>query len=118
MIMANSGALPRLLYEHEAAAELRISIDTLRRVRKRGEIAARLIGRRWRYTEADLLEFQESRKVELWGETRIGSVKSPGIGSLGGQSRRTGTQLGMTMTVVDGGRAAHLLAQQIFGKPK
>ncbi|NVN30598.1 helix-turn-helix domain-containing protein [Endobacter medicaginis] len=42
--------LPRLMKEREVAVELGVSIDTVRRLRKRGEIGHTKIGDRLRYT--------------------------------------------------------------------
>jgi len=116
--MTRSGTVPEMLFEDEAAAKLRISIDTLRRIRKRGEITSRKISGRWRYTDADLMEYQESQKVESWVARNNESAKSPDTGSLGVQSRRTGMRPGTIMTAVNEARVAHHLAQTIFGKPK
>lgn len=51
--------LPRLLREADAAAQLRISVVTLRRIRSRGEIAHVRIGRKAMYAEQHLLEYLE-----------------------------------------------------------
>ncbi|WP_374710689.1 helix-turn-helix domain-containing protein [Inquilinus ginsengisoli] len=109
--------LPPLLFEDEAAAALRVSVATLRRIRKRGEISTRLISGRWRYTHADLVEYQENQKVGACVE-RAGPVRSQATGLPGDQNRRTGMRLGTTMTAVSEARVAHHLAQAIFGKPK
>lgn len=72
--------LPSLLTEQEVASQRRISVETLRRIRRRGEIAARRIGGRWRYTDSDVLDYQESQKVEAWRGKKVDSEKSQDTG--------------------------------------
>jgi excisionase family DNA binding protein len=50
----------RLLTLGEAAEILRLNPRTVRAYVKRGEIEARIIGRRWRFRRADLDAFFES----------------------------------------------------------
>jgi excisionase family DNA binding protein len=46
-----------LLTPREAAARLRVSVDTVDRERRRGHLGALKVGRQWRYTEPDLAEY-------------------------------------------------------------
>jgi len=55
--------LPKLMKEREAAKALGVSLETLRRIRKRGEIRFRLIGGRIHYTEQDLLDYIDDRSI-------------------------------------------------------
>jgi excisionase family DNA binding protein len=50
----------RLLTLQEASAVLRLNPRTVREYVQRGEIEARIIGRRWRFRRADLDAFFES----------------------------------------------------------
>jgi excisionase family DNA binding protein len=54
----------RLLTLREAADVLRLNPRTVRAYVKRGEIEARIIGRRWRFRRADLDAFFE--KAARW----------------------------------------------------
>uniref|UniRef100_UPI0039A6421E helix-turn-helix domain-containing protein n=1 Tax=Brucella pseudintermedia TaxID=370111 RepID=UPI0039A6421E len=110
--------VPKLLTEREVAEILRISVCTLQRRRRNGEITARRIGAGWMYTEADILEYQERQKVVAWRESQIGQRKLPDFGYPSAPTPQNTMQLGTTTTV--GGidrHAASRLAQTIFKKP-
>ena len=63
--------MTKLLSMQEAAEFLNISIDTLRRIQKKGEIAFSLIGGNWKISQNDLFEYYEKNKrkpVQTAGE--------------------------------------------------
>ena len=49
--------LPAILTPEEAAAFLRVHMNTLLKLLKTGEIPARRVGRAWRINRADLLRY-------------------------------------------------------------
>jgi excisionase family DNA binding protein len=55
-----------LLTLREAAEVLRLSTRRVREYAQRGEIEARIIGRRWRFRRADLDDFYE-KAPRSWG---------------------------------------------------
>lgn len=112
-MMRNLLAIPRLLTEQQTAEALGVSIYTVQRERKRGHLAGRLIGNRWRYTEADIVDYIERKKACPAGGM-TGPDRSEITGSAGGRIPRSGAAPGSTPP---GDRlAAHRLAQQTFGK--
>ncbi|WP_084032709.1 helix-turn-helix domain-containing protein [Chelativorans sp. J32] len=116
---ASPTRLPLLLTECEAAEKLRISVDTLRRIRKRGEIAARRIGGRWRYTDEDILEYQEGQKVAAWRGRVVELERSAVTGYRSGPTQPITTPRGTTTTAAAIDRhAASRLAQTIFARPR
>ena len=105
--------LPILMKEQRAALELDISIDTLQRIRKRGEISFRKVGSRYRYTPKDLLEYLENQRTPCQKNV---SVKSADSGSPTEPEARSGISHG-SIPQLDKQNAA-ALASQTFGKPK
>jgi excisionase family DNA binding protein len=55
---------PRLLRPTEVAAELRIGIETVRRLLRSGALQGSLIGRQWRIERTKLDEFVSQTKTE------------------------------------------------------
>ena len=55
----NSVPLP-LLTREEVAARLKVTTRTVAEYQARGELHGRLLGNRWRYTEASLCTFLEA----------------------------------------------------------
>lgn len=97
--------------EREAADWLRVSIDTLRRIRTRREIGFIKIGGRFRYTQNHLADYLESRSVMPCQES-----KSQDTGSPSGHVRACGTPPGSTSGLDK--QSATRLASMTFGKPK
>ena len=108
--------LPTLFTEHEAARTLGVSIDTMRRVRRRGEIGYRIIARRPKYTAEDLRRYIDEQAVEPCQSEINGSAESADTASPARQSRRTGKSPGLTRVVGNADAAA--LARQTFTKPR
>ena len=107
--------LPRLYTEREGASELRVSVDTLQRERKRGRIAFTRIGRRIRYTEEHLRQYIENR-TEQCRVNRTSDLSSLGSsGSVDDPTQTNGAEPGSTP--MHDKHAAHLLAQAIFKPP-
>jgi hypothetical protein len=61
--MADLVELPKLLTEHQAADVLGVSVDTVRRERRRQRIAHTSIGGRIRYIEKHLADYIQSNEV-------------------------------------------------------
>lgn len=114
--MSEPTCLPELIPERVAAERLGISVDTLQRIRARGEIAWRKIGGRVKYTDADLAEYVERVRVGPCG----GSNETSGSGSLeaAASPRRAGVRTGRShgSTPIDSAVAARL-AQRTFARP-
>ena len=117
MAMTDVVKLPPLLYEEPAAKALGISVATLQRIRKRGEIAARRIGRRWRYTAADLIEYQERQKVPACPQPSVDNPKLRDIGSANAPTPTIGAPHGTRTAEAIDKHDALRLAQLTFGKP-
>ena len=96
----NLSFLPRLLSEREAARTLGVSVDTLRRERKRGRIGHTFIGGRPRYTPQYLMAYVSAREVEPCKPTSDQSVraKSASIGSADDQTALSGAGRGSILT--------------------
>ncbi|WP_161773066.1 helix-turn-helix domain-containing protein [Mesorhizobium hungaricum] len=102
--------------EGEAAKALGVSIDTLQRMRKRGDISYLKVGGRYRYTQQILLDYIENRTVKACANSESGSEKLPGTGSPSGRAPECGMRPGSTP--LPDKQSAFLSAQQTFGKPK
>ncbi|WP_140986813.1 helix-turn-helix domain-containing protein [Asticcacaulis tiandongensis] len=113
--MSNLALFPKLMSEKEASEMLGISVDTIQRIRKRGEIAFRKIGGRYRYTISDLNEYAENQRVEPCQRVQK-SAKSGASGSHNAPAPLSGTSHG-SIPALDRQNASQL-AQAIFGKPK
>ncbi|WAC49732.1 helix-turn-helix domain-containing protein [Asticcacaulis sp. SL142] len=103
-----------LISEKAAADILGVSMDTIQRIRKRGEIGFRKIGCRYKYTVSDLNEYSDNQRIAPCQREK--SAKSEGSGSQNGRGRLSGTSPGSTS-----GHDRHVasqLAASIFGKPK
>jgi hypothetical protein len=105
---------PKLWSEQESAAQLGISVSTLRRERRLGRIGYTMIGGRPRYTEQHLTAYIVAREVTPCEATnnptdrgRSDSFGSAGVGTAG-----CGTVHGSTPGPDK--RAEHLLALQIL----
>ncbi|MFT4095760.1 MAG: helix-turn-helix domain-containing protein [Rhodoblastus sp.] len=103
-----------LLDEKTAAERLGISVYSLARIRKRGEIAYTEIGGRIRYPASAIPAFISSRTVPPCPTTNV--LKSTGSGSPAIPTAPSGKPHGSTG--MSGKHGAHLLAQAIFKKPK
>lgn len=111
-----SGGLPELITEQEVAELFRCSVDTIRRERKRGHIGHTCVGARIFYTEDQLVNYLDFKKVEPCQENvQIGQDKSVTTGSRYDRTAQFGAALGLTHTLDR--HAAHHLAQLTFGKP-
>ena len=64
--MALSADAPELMNTEEAAAFLGVNEEVLRRWSRRGKVPAGKLGREWRFSKRQLLEF-----VEAGGTTRL-----------------------------------------------
>ena len=56
-------AITKLMSMSEVAEYLGVSVDTVRRIHKRGELAFSLIGGNWKISLDDLIRYYESQKV-------------------------------------------------------
>jgi excisionase family DNA binding protein len=101
--------VPHLLTEAEAARKLGIHVNTLRNIRRRGEISCRQVGKRARYTADDLNEYL-ARGWQTNNDSRSETTSSPNAMDLNNGAGRGSTP------VLDK-HVAHLLAQRTFGKP-
>jgi len=111
--MAEPIRLPRLLKEREAADALGVSVDTLRRERRRNRIGFTMIGGRVRYTEGHLAHYIEDRSIEpCGGRDRTSASRSENTGSLGGPTAAPGAGPGSTNGLDR--HAAHLSARMIL----
>ncbi|MFQ5564202.1 MAG: helix-turn-helix domain-containing protein [Parvularculaceae bacterium] len=78
--------LPRLLTEREAASRLRIHIATLQRIRRRGEIRFRRVGRQVRYLEDWITEYLEAAPWPVRNDPDNSAI----TGSRAGRDRTNG----------------------------
>jgi hypothetical protein len=107
---------PHLLTEQQAADALGVSIDTLRRERKRRRIGHVMIGRRPRYTHWQLAEYVSIREVKPCDEdsNQLAPDKSATTGSASGGIAPCGAEHGSTPTLDR--RAEHRSALMILQK--
>jgi len=116
MIQDSFSRVPRLMSEHEAARVLHCSIDTLRRVRKRGEIGYTMVSGRVFYTEKQIAEYLERQRVDpCHDQNKTEQDKSGTTGSRSAQTVPSGAGHGSTRT--PDRHDAHRLAQRTFGTP-
>lgn len=102
--------LPKLYTEREVADYLEVSIETVRRERRRGNISHTKIGKKIRYTQQHIQEYLHEQTCPA------NDSKSETTGSQSGQTAQSGAQPGST-TLVDK-QNVHHLAQQTFKKRK
>ena len=108
---------PPPLFEHEVAEWLRVSIDTVRRERRKGRIKYKMIGGRPRYRHEWVADYIDSNGVSPCLEGEPESVsKSAHTGSREGRTAPLGAEHG-TMRPPDK-RAAHRSALTILGGPR
>ena len=110
--------LPRRLTELEAARELGVSLDTVRRERKRGRLGCVRLGRRIFITSDQLCAYVAQQSTEPAPcATLDRSVPEPSTasGSANGQTRQSFARPGSTPAPDRLG--AHRLARATFGKP-
>lgn len=91
---------PAAVGEHEAATLLSVSVDTVRRARKRGELPHFRLGRRVLYSRAELDKFMASCPASTSSEsppppngTSSGSTKRPDVQSAVLRARAAVTKL-------------------------
>lgn len=106
--------LPRRLTEQQAAVELLVSVDTIRRERRRGKLGYLRIGRRIFITEDHLRDYLQRQSV-IPCPSENAMSKSVATGSASETTRPTGAVLG-SIPLPDR-LDAHLLAQATFNKP-
>lgn len=107
--------LPRLMKEKIAAEQLGVSVDTIRRERKRGRIAYTMISGRVRYTDEHLLQYiRRQERGPCINETTIDQEKSADTGSAIAPIPRLGT--GRGSTPLPDRRAAYLSAQATLSR--
>jgi excisionase family DNA binding protein len=90
--MSEIARLPRLLTDREAAERLSLSIDTLRRMVRRGEIGSYKFGRKRRFTESQIAAFLE--RMECHPNNQSGHTEDSSCPSA--TTRRTGIDAGLT----------------------
>lgn len=104
--MSEAIRIPYLMTEPQAARLLGIATNTLRGIRTRGEISFRLVGKRAKYTQADIDRYL--------GERWANDSRSEITGSQSGQDRTDGAAPGSVVSLDK--HVASRLAQQTFGK--
>mgnify|MGYP000934997221 CR=1 FL=1 len=55
--------LPKIYTSYQAADYLLVDVDTVTKLIRNRELAAKKVGREWRITEDDLLDYLNSKKV-------------------------------------------------------
>jgi excisionase family DNA binding protein len=113
--------LPKLVREHEAAKLLHISVDTIRRERRRGRIGYARLGGKILYSEDQLLAYLNGQKVEptcLNSNDRTTERSSSGtIGYRNGRMVGASSGAEPDTTTSHDKHVAHLLAQRILKRP-
>jgi excisionase family DNA binding protein len=107
------GPLPQLLSERQAANYLGISKPTLVRLRKKGVIKAKQIGRQWFYRVDWLQEYLDEADNQCKNQN---VSRLDDISSTGGQTVPTGAPAGTTHGLDRPG--AHHSAQAIFKRQR
>ncbi|MAW79913.1 MAG: hypothetical protein CMI63_06715 [Parvularcula sp.] len=112
--MSGVPVLPALLTEKEAAARLRIHLATLQRIRRRGEIRFKRVGRSIRYREDWLAEYVERDSCP----EMTNPVSSENTGFHSAQVRKIGIAPGTSglHPAIDA-QSAKALALQTLRKP-
>jgi excisionase family DNA binding protein len=100
--------------EAQAAERLNVTVYTIARYRKNGEIAATKIGGRYYYTEAAIYDFIERRTAPAWQSPK--PVSKSEIITSPSTALPSGKPHGLTGTPDK--HAAFLLAHKTFSKPK
>lgn len=106
---------PRLLFEEEVAELLGVSVDTVRRERKRGRLGFIKIGGRIRYAEDQVLAYLENQREDPCAKKGLARSADTGSASDPMADQRHGTEPG-SMPRLDR-RVAFLSAQAILSKP-
>jgi hypothetical protein len=106
--------LPRRFTDQQVAAELDVSVDTVRRERWRGHLGYLRVGRRIFITEDHLRDYLARQSVEPCPRSSA-TEKSPDTGSAGDRIVMHGAGPG-SIQLLDR-HVAHRLAQATFGKP-
>jgi hypothetical protein len=101
--------LPKLHHEKDVAIYLSVSIDTVRRERRKGLILCSWVGNRPRYTDQQILDYLDNKTATTCQKN---ASKSESIGSPSVRIAQSGAQPGST-TLVDR-QSVHHLAQQTF----
>ena len=83
-------AFPSLLTDRQAADRLGVSIDTVRRERRRGRIGFTMIAGRPRYTERHLLDYVAAGEVQPCVSSRATNTRLADTGSASAQAVRPG----------------------------
>lgn len=110
-------SISRLLSEDQVAELLDVSVDTVRRERKRGNLGFTRIGGRIRYTDDQVAAYLRRGRVDPCQETeKTDADRSENSGSHSGQTAQCGAEPGSTPAVDR--RDAHRLAQRTFKKPR
>lgn len=104
-------SLPALLTERQAAERLGISLSTLQRLRRLGDVSFIQIGRLIKYQEAQLADYLEASTCSR----KSGRDNSENIGFQSARIPRAGAGHGSTPTLDR--RAAKALALQTLKKP-
>lgn len=88
--------LPKLLSERQVAEALGVSVYTVQRLRKAGDIKAKRIGRQWKITETWLREYlaEEDNHCPAANDSRSGNT-----GCHEGRTARSGAEPGSTGTL-------------------
>jgi excisionase family DNA binding protein len=105
--------LPRRFTEHQVAAELNVSTDTVRRERHRGKLGYLRIGKRIFITEEHVRDYLARQSVEPC-PSESDLPKSADIGSANAPIPTPGAEPGLTP--LPDRHAAARLAQATFGK--
>lgn len=95
--MSEVARFPALLTESQAADVLGVSVYTVQRMRKRGQLKAKKIGARWKYRDDWLREYLETPDTCPANET-TDPAPSAASGSLNAPAPRCGTGPGSTAT--------------------
>jgi excisionase family DNA binding protein len=104
--------IPNLMTEREAAGALGVSLDTLRRLRRRNAISFTMIGGRVRYTEAQLLAYIERETRPCHESKAAVPARSATIGSRADPTLLSGAGRGSIPNVDR--QSVHLLALKTF----
>ncbi|MFK4046167.1 helix-turn-helix domain-containing protein [Roseomonas mucosa] len=102
--------------EAQLAESVGVSVDTIRRARRAGQIGFIMLGKKPRYLPRHLTEYLEAREVRpCAANERITSAESVTTGSASVPTVRSGAALG-SIPLLDR-RAAHHSALTILSKP-
>jgi hypothetical protein len=113
--MSDPIPLPRLHTEAQASKELNVSIDTLRRERKRHHIGYTRVGNRIRYTDQHLCDYVHANEVRPCQDIARAPDSSPASGLVNGPAAPCFTGHGLTRE--PDRRGEHRLALMILQSP-